>query len=91
MAGENVYFDAKINKMDTCLVEKFKFTFDKSEDLQEKHISFTRKKMEERKMKLKNPILYPVTDFSPYFKICIRKTHKNTLLKYEVDWIYLLF
>jgi hypothetical protein len=23
----NVYFDAKINKMDTCLVENFKFTF----------------------------------------------------------------
>jgi hypothetical protein len=27
--------------------------------------------MEERKMKLKNPILYPVTDFSPYFKIYV--------------------
>jgi hypothetical protein len=39
-------------------------------------------------MKLKKSILYPVTDFSPYFNLCIRKTHKNTLLKYEVDWIY---
>jgi hypothetical protein len=45
----NVYFDAKINKMDTCLVENFKFTLDKSEDLQEKHISFTRKKKMEEK------------------------------------------
>jgi hypothetical protein len=44
--------------------------------------------MEEEKMKLKKSILYPVTDFSPYFNLCIRKTHKNTLLKYEVDWIY---
>jgi hypothetical protein len=32
--GETFIFDSKINKKDTCLVDKFKFTFDKSEDLQ---------------------------------------------------------
>jgi uncharacterized protein YbbC (DUF1343 family) len=36
------------------LVDKFKFTFDKSEDLQQKRISFTRKKAKWRKMKLKS-------------------------------------
>jgi hypothetical protein len=48
--GGDFYFDSKINKR-ICLVDKFKFTFDKSEDLQQKRISFTRKKkqMEERK------------------------------------------
>lgn len=94
MGGETFIFDSKINKKDTCLVDKFKFTFDKSEDLQQKAYQFykEKKQMEERKMKLKNPILYPVTDFSPYFKIYVlEKTHKNTLLKYEVDWIYSTF
>lgn len=94
MGGETFIFDAKINKMDTCLVGNFKFTFDKSEDLQQKAYQFykEKKQMEERKMKLKNPIPYPVTDFSPYFKIYVlEKTHKNTLLKYEVDWIYSSF
>lgn len=94
MGGETFIFDAKINKMDTCLVEKFKFTFDKSEDLQQKAYQFykEKKQIEERKMKLKNPILYPVTDYSPYFKIYVfEKTNKNTLLKYEVDWIYSSF
>jgi hypothetical protein len=92
--GETFIFDSKINKKDICLVDKFKFTFDKSEDLQQKAYQFykEKKQMEERKMKLKNPILYPVTDFSPYFKIYVlEKTHKNTLLKYEVDWIYSTF
>jgi hypothetical protein len=41
--GGDFYFDSKINKR-ICLVDKFKFTFDKSEDLQQKRISFTRKK-----------------------------------------------
>jgi hypothetical protein len=51
---------------------KFKFTFDKSEDLQQKRISFTRKKKQmEEKNEVKSPILYPVTDFSPYFKIYV--------------------
>jgi hypothetical protein len=70
---ERLFFDSKINKKDTCLVDKFKFTFDKSEDLQQKRISFTRKKKANggKEMKLKNPILYPVTDFSPYFKIYV--------------------
>ncbi len=94
MGGETFIFDSKINKKDTCLVDKFKFTFDKSEDLQQKAYQFykEKKQMEEIKMKLKNLILYPVTDFSPYFKIYVlEKTHKNTLLKYEVDWIYSTF
>jgi hypothetical protein len=39
--------------MDTCLVENFKFTLDKSEDLQEKH-QFYKEKKNGRKMKLKN-------------------------------------
>jgi hypothetical protein len=47
--GGDFYFDSKINKKDTCLVDKFKFTFDKSEDLQQKRISFTRKKSKWRK------------------------------------------
>ena len=94
MGGETFIFDAKINKMDTCLLDKLKFTVDKSEDLQQKAYQFykEKKQIEERKMKLKNPILYPVTDFSAYFKIYVlEKTHKNTLLKYEVDWIYSSF
>ena len=94
MGGETFIFDSKINKKDTCLVDKFKFTFDKSEDLQQKAYQFykEKKQMEERKMKLKSPILYPVTDFSPYFKIYVlEKTHKNTLLKHEVNWIYSTF
>lgn len=94
MGGETFIFDSKINKKDTCLVDKFKFTLDRSEDLQQKAYQFykEKKQMEERKMKLKNPILYPVTDFSPYFQIYVlEKTHKNTLLKHEVDWIYSTF
>jgi hypothetical protein len=94
MGGETFIFDVKINKMDTCLLDKLKFTFDKSEDLQQKAYQFykEKKQIEERKMKLKNPILYPVTDYSPYFKIYVfEKTNKNTLLKYEVDWIYSSF
>ena len=94
MGGETFIFDSKINKKDTCLVDKFKFTFDKSEDLQQKAYQFykEKKQMEERKMKLKNPILYPVTDFSPYFQIYVlEKTNKDKLIKYEVDWIYSSF
>jgi hypothetical protein len=69
MGGETFIFDSKINKMNTCLVDKFKFIFDKSEDLQQKAYQFykEKKQMEEIKMKLKNPIPHPVTDFSLYF------------------------
>ncbi|MBC5862067.1 hypothetical protein [Flavobacterium turcicum] len=94
MGGETFIYDSKINKKDTFLVDKSKFTFDKAEDLQQMAYQFykEKKQLEERKMKLKNPILYPVTDFSPYFKIFVlEKTKKNTLLKYEVDWIYSTF
>ncbi len=94
MRGETFIYDSKINKKDTFLVDKSKFTFDKAEDLQQKAYQFykEKKQLEERKMKLKNPILYPVTDFSPYFKIFVlEKTNKNMLLKYEVDWIYSTF
>lgn len=94
MGGETFIFDSKINKKDTSLVDKFKFTLDKSEDLQQKAYQFykEKKQIEEKKLNLKAPILFPVTDFSPYFKIFVlEKTHKNTLLKYEVDWIYSSF
>jgi hypothetical protein len=45
------YFDSKINKKDTCLVDKFKFTFDKSEDLQQKASVLQGKKSKWRKEK----------------------------------------
>jgi hypothetical protein len=41
---ERLFFDSKINKKDTCLVDKFKFTFDKSEDLQQKAYQFYKEK-----------------------------------------------
>jgi hypothetical protein len=40
-------------------------------------------------MKLKSPILYPVTDFSPYFKIYVLEN--SYVIKHEVDWIYSTF
>ena len=54
MGGETFIFDAKINKTDTCLVDKLKFTVDKSKDLQEKAHEFykQKKQIEEIKMKL---------------------------------------
>ena len=94
MGEETFIFDSKINKKDTCIIEQAKFTIDKSKDLQEKAYQFfkEKKQIEEKKMNLKVPILYPVTDFSRYFKIFVlEKTNKKTLLKYEVDWIYSTF
>jgi hypothetical protein len=40
--------------MDTCLVDKFKFTFDKSEDLQEKAYQFYKEKNGGKKNEVKN-------------------------------------
>jgi hypothetical protein len=94
MGGETFIFDSKINKKDTCIIDQTKFTIDKSKDLQEKAYQFfkEKKQIEEKKMNLKVPILYPATDFSRYFKIFVlEKTNKKTLLKYEVDWIYSTF
>lgn len=94
MGGETFIFDSRIDKLDSCITDQTKFTISKSKDLQEKAYQFykEKKQIEERKMKLKNPILYPVTDFSAYFKIYVlEKTNKNTLLKHEVDWIYSTF
>ena len=94
MGGETFIFNAKINKIDTCKIDQLKFTIDKAKDLQQKAYQFYKenKQIEERKMKLKNTILYPVADFSSYFKIYVlEKTNNNTLLKYEVDWIYSTF
>jgi hypothetical protein len=94
MGGETFIFDSRIDKLDSCITDQTKFTISKSKDLQEKAYQFykEKKQIEERKMKLKNPILYPVTDFSEYFKIYVlEKTNENTLLKHEVDWIYSTF
>lgn len=94
MGGETFIFDYKINKIDTCVINQTNFTIDKSKDLQEKAYQFfkEKKQIEEKKMNLKTPISYPITDFSPYFKIFVlEKTNKNTLLKYEVVWIYSTF
>jgi hypothetical protein len=94
MGGETFIFDSKINKLDYCTTDETKFTISKSKDLQEKaHLFYKEKKqLEEKKLKLKTPIPYPVTDFSRYFKIFVlEKTNQNTLLKYEVDWIYSTF
>jgi hypothetical protein len=70
---ERLYFDSKINKKDTCLVDKFNSPSINQKIYNKKAYQFTRKKkqMEEKKMKLKKSILYPVTDFSPYFKIYV--------------------
>lgn len=92
--GETFIFDSKINKLDHCTTYQTKFTISKSKDLQEKAYLFykEKKQLEEKKLKLKTPIPYPITDFSRYFKIFVlEKTNKNTLLKYEVDWIHSTF
>ena len=94
MGGETFIFDSRIDKLDSCITDQTKFTISKSKDLQEKAYQFykEKKQIEERKMKLKNPFLYPVTDFSAYFKIYVlEKTNENTLLKHEVEWIYSTF
>jgi len=94
MGGETFIFDSKINKLDHCTTDQTKFTISKSKDLQEKAYLFykEKKQLEEKKLKLKTPIPYPVTDFSRYFKIFVlEKTNQNTLLKCEVDWIYSTF
>jgi hypothetical protein len=94
MGGETFIFDSRINKLDAYTSDQTKLTIIKSKDLQEKAYQFykEKKRLEEKKSKLKMPIPYPITDFSPYFKIfVVENTNKNILLKYEVEWIYSSF
>lgn len=68
-----------------------KIKLDNPADLQRNAYKYFKKKKQEIEKKGNNkfPILYPTTDFSPYFKVYIlEKTNKNRLIKYEVDWIY---
>jgi hypothetical protein len=47
-----------------------------------KRISFTRKNANGGKEnEVKSPILYPVTDFSPYFKIYVLENLKKYVIK----------
>jgi hypothetical protein len=54
-AGETFFFEPKINKMDTCVINLTKFTIDKSKVLSEKGYQFhkEKKQKEEKKKNLK--------------------------------------
>lgn len=95
MEGQTFIFNSKRNKVDSCKIEFLKkITLDNPRDLQEKAYSFYKEKklIEENKMKLKNPIPYPVSDFSSYFKIILlEKTTTGCLINYDVSWKYSSF
>lgn len=92
--GES-FVHKKNHKVDTCSINFLqKIKLDNPVDLQQNAYKYFKQKKQEVERKTNNKIhiLYPVTDFSPYFKVYIlEKTKDNRLLKYEVDWEYSTF
>jgi hypothetical protein len=70
---ERLYFDSKINKKDTCLVDKFNSPSINQKIYNKKSVSVYKEKKANggKENEVKKSILYPVTDFSPYFKIYV--------------------
>lgn len=81
--------------VDTCAINFLqKIKLDNPADLQQNAYKYFKRKKEEIERKANNKIhiLYPVSDFSPYFKVYIlEKINNNKLIKYEVDWEYSAF
>jgi hypothetical protein len=80
---------------DTCTINFLKkIKLENPADLHQNAYKYFKKKKQEveRKANNKFQVLYPVTDFYPYFKVYIlERTDKNKLIKYEVDWEYSSF
>ena len=81
--------------LDTCAISFLKnIKLDNPVDLQKNAYKYFEKKKQELENKTNNRIhiLYPITDFSSYFKIYVlEKIDNNRLIKYEVDWEYYSF
>lgn len=92
MNGQTFIFNSKVHKIETLPVGDLKkYEFENPVNLQKKASEFYKEKkiIEEKRMNLKRPIMYPPTNFCKYFKIFVlEKTNQNTVLKYEVDWQY---
>lgn len=90
MSGQAFIFNSKAHKIDTLAIDNLKkYQLENPENLQKKASEFYKEKktVEEKRMNLKRPIMYPPTDFCKYFRIFVlEKTDQNRLLKYEVDW-----
>ena len=97
MGGETFIFDSKINKMDTCTLDNLeKHKLESPRNLTDNEYLYFKKRIaefqKESKIKLPIPNSMPLSRNHKYFKIYVlEKTNKNTLLKYEVDWIYSSF
>lgn len=89
--GES-FVHKKNHIVDTCsIIFLQKTKLDNPADLQKNAYKYFKNKKEEVEKRTNNKfhILFPLTDFHPYFKIYIlEKTKNNRLLKYEVDWEY---
>lgn len=81
--------------VDTCPINFLqKIKLDNPADLQKNAYKYFKNKKQEveRKTNSKLPVLNPVTNFFPYFKVYIfERKNNNKLIKYEVDWEYSSF
>ncbi|OUL64270.1 hypothetical protein [Flavobacterium sp. AJR] len=88
VGNQTFIFNSSKDEIDTCAVNYLKkIKLDFPDDLQKDAYKYykEKKREEEKKMNLKNPILFPVKDFSTYFKIYIlEKIADNKVVKYEV-------
>ncbi|WP_166921497.1 hypothetical protein [Flavobacterium poyangense] len=96
LSRQTFVYDKKKHKIDTFSLNSLKeYKLENPKNLQENAYKFYKEKksLEEKRMNLKSPIMYPLTeDYGPFFRIFIlEKINQNTLLKYEVDWKYSMF
>lgn len=97
MGGETFIYDSKLNKIETCTFYHLKkYKLENPKNLTDNEYLYFKNKVtefqKETKPKLQIPNSMPISRNHKYFKIFVlEKTNKNTLLKYEVDWIYSTF
>lgn len=94
MDSQTFIFDSKTHKTHTSNTNLSKFTLSNPSNLQTLGYEFYKKTkhVEEKKMNLKTPLIYPLKNFCLFFKIFVlEKTNQTTLLQHEVDWKYSTF